>query len=120
MNEQLVIKKQCVSKLKQIINHDLIFDKKVQILAFDLYDDLSTAIIDVSNEKLDYIVSIHVNLYTFPADHDIVLEVYENDQFPNGDEVQFQPLDAKYLSVDKLFNCLVNSDFNRDDWYYNE
>lgn len=114
------IKKQCVKKVNQIINHDLIFDKKVRILSFELSDDLGTAFINVSNEKLDYIVSIQVNMNTFPGDHEIVIEVYENDEYPNGDTVQFQPLDAKYLNVDKLFTCLVNSDFNRDDWYYNE
>lgn len=116
MSEQRIIKPQCVKKLNEVINHDLIYDKKVRILAFEMYDDMSTAVVNVSNEKLDYIVCIHINLYTFEADHEVVLEVYENDQYPNGDEVDFQPLDAKHFSVDKLFTCLVNSDFNRDDW----
>lgn len=120
MNEQRVIKKQSVKKLNEIMNHDLIYDNKIRVLAFQLYDDLSTAVVNLNTEKFDYVVSIHVNMYTTPIDHEVVVMVYERDQYIYGDdELLFQPISAEKFDIDKLFDCLVNSDFSHSDWCCN-
>ena len=119
--EKRIIKSAGTVALNQIINHDLIKSGKIKILKFELYDDLSAAAIDLTNEKHDWVVSISVMLYVNATDHDTVIQAFKYDDYLNGDDEFDMGVPAfKYVDIDNILTCLVNSDFSQPDWYYHE
>ena len=119
--EKRIIKKAGAKALNQIINHNLIKSGKIKILKFELYDDLSAAAIDLINEKQDWVVSFSIMLYTAPNDHETIVQAFKYNDYLNGDDEFDSGVPAfKYVDIDNILKCLVNSDFSQPNWYWHE
>lgn len=119
MNEAKVIKTNGIRLMNNIINHDEVFTGKLKIIKFEVYNDLSAASIDLSNERFDYVMHISIGLYGEFNDHDIIFQIYTREAYLNNDDELYMLAPCfEAFDYKKAINDLLNSDFSDTTWYH--
>lgn len=120
MNEaKKVIQTDGIKLMNNIINHDEVFTGKLKIIKFEVYNDLSAASINLSNERFDYVMHISIGLYGEVDDHDIIFQIYTREAYLNNDDELYMLAPCfEAFDYKKAINDLLNSDFSDTTWYY--